>query len=610
MAPFLLLLGVGGAATPGCNTADDTADAPGEANYTTVGLCDGLPKINVETPPGVCVGLVIAGPTDPKDFRPVGTELRFPRAVAELPNGDFVLADMGGFGTDLGTLWRLHRSNGRFTKTLMNKAINQPSGIVFNPGDGMVYVGTPDAIFKIDPNDTAVPPKITLVIDKLPSNLPQVGSDGKPVEGRHPLKHFVFDPKDPKIIYVNVGSGTDVCEQGSGASATFPLECPEEDLEPLGPEEISTLDATQLQHRREKRAGIRRYDLRALDTQPLDAHGRRLPLVDQFRVVAKGLRNSMALAIHPESGLLVQGENGRDAINKRDPHGSLEEDADLPAEELNAIGTMDELATTKTPKHFGWPFCHSNGQVNPEYDGRVDCAQFVNPSLALPPHVAPLGMRFYTGGMFPAEYKNQLIVAYHGYRDDGHRLVMVPVDAQGRPGTGAPRDIIRNWVKTDRNPQGAPVDIFVAKDGSIYLTEDKNRTVLRVFFDPTKGDGKSLVGAAHKPHVPDPAEAPRCADMASRVNTQDAFALIEKNIIDVQCAGCHGIGPGFPGNVPLRRCDDKNNAAALKQFVVPKDPESKLMKILKGDGEPRMPADGLEDAEQKAVLDWIMSLPR
>ena len=65
-----------------------------------------------------------------------------------------------------------------------------------------------------------------------------VAPNGAKVEGRHPLKHFVFDPKDPKVLYVNMGSASDVCEQGSGASATFPLECPEEDFEPLGPDRL------------------------------------------------------------------------------------------------------------------------------------------------------------------------------------------------------------------------------------------------------------------------------------------------------------------------------------------------------------------------------------
>jgi hypothetical protein len=318
----------------------------------------------------------------------------------------------------------------------------------------------------------------------------------------------------------------------------------------------------------------------------------------------------VALAIHPTSGLLVQGENSRDAIQKRDPHGTDAEDADLPNEELNVIGTMDELATTTAPKHFGWPFCHSAGQANPEYEGRVDCTQFENPTLLLPPHVAPLGMQYYTGSLFPDVYKNQLIVGYHGYRDDGHRLMMVPVDADGRPGAGEPRDIIRGWQKKDaNNPLGAPVAVLVAHDGSIYLTEDKNRTVLRVFFDKSQGNGNPMQEAPHKEAVPDPTVAPRCADMSARVNAQDPFALIEKNIIDVQCTSCHGVGPGFPGNIPLKKCDDKNNAAVFRSLATPGNPDaSKIMKVLKGDGEPRMPSDGLEQGEIDSIAAWIQSL--
>jgi glucose/arabinose dehydrogenase len=600
---FLLCLAAAGA-SPACAVAGDDGSGD-EANYTTAGDCGGLPKVALDTPPGVCVGVVIQGPTS---FKPPGTDLRFPRGLTELPNGDLMLADMGGFGKDLGTIWKIHKSGTKYTKELLNKDINMPSGIVFNPGDNMVYVGTPDAIFKMDPNDQHRPPKITLVIDKLPTD--SVGPDGKTVEGRHPLKHFVFDPKDPKVIYVNVGTATDVCEQGSGASATFPLECPEEDFDPVAPDNVASMNADQLAKRREKRGGIRRYDLRDYDAQQPDANGRRTPLRDQYRVVAKGLRNSMALAIHPTSGLLLQGENSRDAINKRDPKGTTEEDADLPLEELNLIGTTSELATTMTPRHFGWPYCHSNGQANPEYEGRVDCSKFVNPALPLPPHVAPLGMRFYTGSMFPADYKNQLILAYHGYRDDGHRLVMVPVDENGKPGAGEPRDIIRNWVKKGANdPTGAPVDVMVAKDGSIYLTEDKNRTILRVIFDPSKGDGKPLQQLPRKPHVPDPDEKPRCDAMAPRVDAKDPFAVIQKNILDVQCANCHGVGPGFPGGVPIKKCDDKGNATVLRGFVTPGDPNnSKLIKILHGDGVPRMPADGLEAAEIKQISDWITSL--
>src|SRR5215467_9517014 len=77
-------------------SSSDSAEDWGEANYTTTGLCDGLPRVNLETPPGVCVGVVLSGPR----VMPIpGTDLRFPRGLAELPNGDLILADMGGFAT-------------------------------------------------------------------------------------------------------------------------------------------------------------------------------------------------------------------------------------------------------------------------------------------------------------------------------------------------------------------------------------------------------------------------------------------------------------------------------------------------------------------------------
>jgi glucose/arabinose dehydrogenase len=91
-------------------------------------------------------------------------------------------------------------------------------------------------------------------------------------------------------------------------------------------------------------------------------------------------------------------------------------------------------------------------------------------------------MTYYFASLFPPTFAGQLIVGYHGYRKYGHRLVMVPVDASGLPTGQPPVDLITRWVQ----PMGAPVDVKVAADGAILITEDRNKTVLRLFFEGTR----------------------------------------------------------------------------------------------------------------------------
>src|SRR5690606_38303411 len=143
--------------------------------------------------------------------------------------------------------------------------------------------------------------------------------------------------------------------------------------------------------------------------------------------------------------------------------------------------------------------------------------------------------------LFPAAYRGNLLVTYHGYRSNGHRLIMVPVDANGIPGSGEPLDVIRGWEKSadGRQPQGAPVDVVVARDGSIYLTEDKNGTLLRVFYDPARGDGAPMRPLPLARPVVSPEEQQRCAALASRT---DAFARVQREVIDAACVSCHGVG--------------------------------------------------------------------
>lgn len=566
LAVLSSLLGAA-ALTPACGApGEEEVDADeGNEAYSFEGTCDGLPRLKtLKTPPGVCVGLASTGFT-------------YARGIAQLPSGDLVLAEMGGWAQDRGSVWLLRRMPDKtFSRTKIATGIDKPSGVAVGP-DGLPYIGTPTNIFRFDPYEQTVDPvprtgpfrserqpykqpRFKLVVRDLPGT------------GRHPLARFVFDKKDPWTMYVNVGSASDTCEQGTGPRppSGYPLPCGES-------------DGTT------PRGAIRKYVLSGPDH-----------LATTHTVLAKGLRNSMALAVHPTSNALIQGENSRDSINKHDA--SLV-DGELPHEELNVIVPGG---------HYGWPYCYDNGAPNPEYRGRVDCSRYLNPALILPPHVSPLGMTYYDGTLFPQAYRGKLLVTYHGYREYGHRLVVVPVDANGIPGGGEPLDIIRGWEKSadGKEPLGAPVDVMVAKDGSIYVTEDKNGTVLRVFFDPSLGNGAPMTPLPiSRPQV-SPEERQRCAALATKT---DAFSRVQKDVIDTSCVSCHGVGPGYAGGLRLDKCDAVGNAQRLlaprsggrPAYVIPRRLDSELVLRMKGEGYPQMPAGGLNPEQLEEVESWI-----
>lgn len=168
----------------------------------------------------------------------------------------------------------------------------------------------------------------------------------------------------------------------------------------------------------------------------------------------------MALAVHP-SGLILQGENSRDAINAADPK---LDDATLPHDELNVLARG---------AHYGWPYCYDN-QVNAPEFPRFDCAHTQKPRVLLPAHAAPLGMTYWLTG--PQAYRGWLVVGYHGYRPTGHRLVAFPVDARGIP-SNRPIELIQNWVLPG-GKLGAPVDVKPGPNGTLLITDDRNGMLL------------------------------------------------------------------------------------------------------------------------------------
>ncbi len=321
-------------------------------------------------------------------------------------------------------------------------------------------------------------------------------------------------------------------------------------------------------------------------------------------VFARGLRNSMALAVHPTSGIIVQAENSRDAIHTRDP--SLRDrEGELPHEEINVL---------RAGSHYGWPYCYDDNRPNPEYV-TARCAQYTAPAMLLPGHASPLAMRYYTGTMMPPSWRGGLLVTFHGGRAFGHRLVLLPTNGSGVP-TGQLFDVIAGWddrPTAPSHPRGRPVDVTVSRDGSLFVTEDHNGTVLRVVYDPARGDGAPLVPEAITVLPRPDRNSAACQALASRTTP---FARIQREVFDRSCVeGCHSAQDGAQGGMQLDLCDDDGNARRLRTeagpggraWIVAGNPDgSRLMDSLRGtNGAPRMPAAGLAQEQIDLVAQWI-----
>lgn len=180
-----------------------------------------------------------------------------------------------------------------------------------------------------------------------------------------------------------------------------------------------------------------------------------------LRVFASGVRNSVGFAWHPVTGDLWFTDNGRDHLGD-----------DLPPDELNHA--PDEGL------HFGFPYCHGGVIPDPEFGHLAPCADFRPPAARLGPHVAALGMRFYTGQMFPDEYHGQIFIAEHGSwnRSEkiGYRISLVRLDGD-RVTSYSP--FAEGWLK-DGQVSGRPVDLLVMPDGAMLVSDDRAGVIYRI----------------------------------------------------------------------------------------------------------------------------------
>ena len=200
------------------------------------------------------------------------------------------------------------------------------------------------------------------------------------------------------------------------------------------------------------------------ESKPIYASITRMnPDGSNLEIFAQGVRNTVGFDWHPDTNELWFTDNGRDWMGDNSP--------------------PDELNKAPTPSlHFGFPFCHGTDIPDPEFGKIQPCENFTKPQINLGPHVAALGMLFYTGRMFPPEYKNQIFIAEHGSWNRstplGYRIMLVTLN-EGRPIDYKP--FAQGWLQ-NRTPWGRPVALLQLADGSLLLSDDKANTIYRISY--------------------------------------------------------------------------------------------------------------------------------
>ncbi|HBA71623.1 MAG: sorbosone dehydrogenase [Geobacteraceae bacterium GWC2_55_20] len=190
---------------------------------------------------------------------------------------------------------------------------------------------------------------------------------------------------------------------------------------------------------------------------------RMLPDGSKLEIFAGGVRNTVGFDWHPQTGELWFTDNGRDWLGDNQP-----------PDELNRAPTAG--------LHFGFPYRHGRDISDPEFGKRGRNRDLVAPEMELGPHVASLGMRFYSGSMFPQEYRNQIFIAEHGSWNrstpDGYRITLVRLKNSRAVSY---ETFASGWLR-DGAARGRPVDVQVMPDGSLLVSDDKAGAIYRISY--------------------------------------------------------------------------------------------------------------------------------
>mgnify|MGYP001032220565 CR=1 FL=1 len=187
------------------------------------------------------------------------------------------------------------------------------------------------------------------------------------------------------------------------------------------------------------------------------------PDASDKRIYAKGIRNSVGFDWQPDTGVLWFTDNGRDNLGDNRPPG-----------ELNRA--------PQAGMHFGFPYCHGGDIADPKFGDERKCGEFAAPAQKLGPHVAPLGMRFYDGKMFPKQYQGDIFIAEHGSwnrsKKIGYRITRVSIDGDNATQY---EPFASGWLQ-GQSAWGRPADVLVAPDGALLVSDDQSGVIYRISY--------------------------------------------------------------------------------------------------------------------------------
>lgn len=389
-------------------------------------------------PPFVAKRRDDASPKVPAGFTAnlFASDLVGPRVVRTAPNGDIFVAE-----TDDNRVRAMRVPDGATKPSELSvfaSGLDAPFGIAFyppGPDPQYVYVANTTQVlrFPYRSGDLKASGKAEVIVPSLPV-------------GGHSTRDLAFSP-DGKTMFVSVGSDSNVA-QG---------------LPRMTGPEIAAFEKTH---------GVGAawgFETDRADVLAFDPQG------SEKRAYATGLRNCSGMTIQPATGELWC------AVNERDLLGD-----DLPP---------DFITRVEDGGFYGWPWYYIGNHPDPRHTGERPglAGKIALPDVLIQPHSAPLGMVFYEGAQFPAEYKGDAFVALHGSwnrtKRTGYKVIRV-IFKNGRP-TGEYEDFVVGFVLDNARVWGRPVDVAVAHDGSLLMSEDGNGTIWRVSYAPEdrSGDG-------------------------------------------------------------------------------------------------------------------------